>query len=347
MILAHKMWGLDPGYFKLKNAAKTTLSLMIAVFIAYHFLGKMPAVLAGFAAIFSTQGVMDDPWRKRLLALFLIGLCSLAAYVSAALIKPDIISLEILLIILAFFALYVRRFGPRFMVPPINVWALCLVGGILPHEPPRLILENGGGYIVGLLVSWVVHFTVFSLDKRRLYYENIEQLKEIFVESLVWLEQYFINGFPTEAFLSKNRKFLNEIVKCVAVNETILESMSNAGSAEANKFAKNQMICYALQKDFSILFEGFSGLVEGKIEVTKELKQLLLSTFLHLSFLIQQIKVDPQRERIQMDKGLIPFEEYLQRIQAYLNTWRIDQREEFIPVLNICLGLRLIWRNLW
>ncbi len=83
------------------------------------------------------------------------------------------------------------------------------------------------------------------------------------------------------------------------------------------------------------------------MEVSRELKQLMLSAFLHLSFLIQQIKVDPKNERIAMDKTLIPFEDYLKKIQDYLNTFRIDQKEEFIPVLNICLGLRLIWRNLW
>lgn len=347
MNIAHKFWALDPGYFKLKNALKTTLSLVIVVFLAYTFLGKMPAVLAGFAAIFSTQGVMDDPWEKRLLALSITGVCSLLAYLAAAFLKSHVILLEILLIVLAFFALYVRRFGPRFMVPPINVWAICLVGGILPHEPAHLIIQNGLAYLMGFFVSCIIYFSVFSLDKRSLYYANIDQLKDVFVDSLLWLEQYFINGVPREAFLAKNRALQDEIVKLVMINETILEAMSNANSGAANKFAKNQMICYALQKDFSILFEGFSGLLESQMEVAKELKQLMLSAFLHLSFLIQQVKVERKNERVGIDKTLIPFEDYLQKIQGYLNTFRIDQKEEFIPVLNICLGLRLIWRNLW
>lgn len=347
MTLAHKFWALDPGYFKLKNAFKTTMSLVISVFLAYVLLGKMPAVLAGFAAIFSTQGMMDDPWKKRLLAFSVVGICSLLAYLSAAFLKPHVLWLECLLIVLAFVALYVRRFGPRFMLPPINVWAICLVGGILPHEPPHLIIENGLAYLMGLLVSGLVYFSVFSLDKRSLYYANIDQLKDVFVESLLWLEQYFINGVPRDSFLAKNRSLLDEIVKLVTINETILEAMTNANPSAANKFAKNQMICYALQKDFSILFEGFSGLMEGKMDVAVELKRLMLSTFLHLSFLIQQIKVDQENERVGIDKSLIPVEDYLQKIQDYLNAFRIDQKEEFIPVLNICLGLRLIWRNLW
>ncbi len=347
MSITHKIWALDPGYFRLKNASKTTIGLIIAVFLAYNFLGKMPALLAGFAAIFSTQGVLDDPWKKRLLAIFITGICSLMAYLAGALLKPHVVRLELLLVVLAFFALYVRRFGPRFMLPPINVWLTCLMGGILPHEPPILIFQNGSAYVLGLLVASIVHFTVFSLDKRRLFYANINQLKDVFVESILWLEQYFINGVPRESFISKNKELSDEIVKLVTINETILEAMSNANPSATNKFAKNQMICYALQKDFSILFEGFSGLLESKMVVAKELKQLLLTTFLHLGFLIQQIQIEKKDERIVIDKGLVPFEEYLEKIQDYLNTFRIDQKEEFIPILNICLGLRLIWRNLW
>ena len=91
MKITHKLWALDPGYFKLKNAIKSTISFLIAVFLAYHFLGEMPAVLAGFAAIFSTQGVMDDPWQKRLLAILIMGLCSFFTYLAAALLKPHVI----------------------------------------------------------------------------------------------------------------------------------------------------------------------------------------------------------------------------------------------------------------
>jgi hypothetical protein len=347
MSLAHKMWALDPGYFKVKSSIKTTVGLAIALLITYNFLGKMPAVLSGLAAIFATQGLMDDPWKKRLGSLIITGACSLFAYLAGALLKPHVLTLEMLLVVLAFFALYVRRFGPRFMIPPINVWAMCLAGGILPHEPAYLIFQNGLAYIIGLFSAWFVYFAIFPLNKRHLYYANIDQMKDVFVESLLWLEQYFINGVPGHTFLEKNRKLFAEIVKLVTINESILEGMTNANLAEANKFAKNQVICYALQKDFSILFEGFSGLMESRMEVAKELKQLLLSTFLHLGFLIQQIKVDPLHERIQIDKSLIPFEDYLEKIRGYLNTCRVDQKEEFIPVLNICLGLQLIWRNLW
>jgi hypothetical protein len=320
---------------------------VISVFLAYSFWGQMPAVLAGFAAVFATQGLMDDPWEKRLLALIVTGFSSVSAYIAGALLKPNPLLLESLLIVLAFFALYLRRFGPRFMLPPINVWAVCLVGGILPQEPARLIFENGMGYLLGLIVAGIVYFSLFSLNKRRLFYANINQLKDVFVKSILWLEQYFINHVPKDVFLEKNRELLSEIVKIVTVNETLLESMSHMNQGATNKFAKNQMLCYALQKDFSILFEGFAGLLESKIEVAKELKQLLLSTFLHLGFLIQQIKVDQQDERISIDKSLVPVEDYLEKIQNYLNTFPIDQKEEFIPVLNICLGLRLIWRNLW
>ena len=115
------------------------------------------------------------------------------------------------------------------MLPPINVWAVCLVGGILPQEPARLVFENGMGYLSGINGGRLhLDFSLFSLNKRRLFYANINQLKDVFVKSILWLEQYFINHVPRDVFLQKNRELLSEIVKIVTVNETLLESMSQA-----------------------------------------------------------------------------------------------------------------------
>ena len=108
----------DPGRLRLRSAAATTLSLVIAIvaMLAFTRVAHQPvtvAMLGTIVAMQSSAAVKDRQQHSRVVTMLLLFFPALGAVVLAALLSPFGWVADVGFIAVLFTAVWVRRFGPR------------------------------------------------------------------------------------------------------------------------------------------------------------------------------------------------------------------------------------------
>lgn len=167
--MKHFIWRLDPGYFSLKQAAKTILSLLVSLWIIRQE-PLLTKLLAGVASTVSMQGIVAKTWRTRALHVGIFTLIYFAVFVLGLSVRESPSLTGVTLVLLGFFANYIRRFGLESSLAPMMLWLLCFLATILPYT------DEGWGPIYGLLVGFGVSAAVilclFPDNYPRLYINN-------------------------------------------------------------------------------------------------------------------------------------------------------------------------------
>ena len=108
----------DPGRLRLRSAAATTLSLVIAIvaMLAFTRVAHQPvtvAMLGTIVAMQSSAAVKDRQQHSRVVTMLLLFFPAVGAVVLAALLSPFGWVADVGFIAVLFTAVWVRRFGPR------------------------------------------------------------------------------------------------------------------------------------------------------------------------------------------------------------------------------------------
>lgn len=165
------IWRLDPGYFNLKQAAKTILSLLISLWVVRQE-PLLTKLLAGVASTVSMQGIVAKTWRTRVLHVGVFILIYFAVFVLGLWVRESPSLTAITLVFLGFFANYIRRFGLESSLAPMMLWLLCFLATILPYTPVDEGWSPIYGLFVGFGVSAIIILCFFPDNYPRLFMKN-------------------------------------------------------------------------------------------------------------------------------------------------------------------------------
>jgi uncharacterized membrane protein YccC len=166
----------DPGRIRLRSAAATTLSLLLALIamLAFTRVAGQPVTVAMLGAVVAMQAsaaVKDRDQRSRYITTVLLFFPALGAMTLAAFLGPHGKIADVGFIAVLFAAVWVRRYGPRGnalgMVAFISYFFALFLRASL-HQVPVLAVVAA----VGITSSLLVHALVFPdrprVEARRL-----------------------------------------------------------------------------------------------------------------------------------------------------------------------------------
>ena len=155
----------DPGRVRLRTAATTTLSLVVALvaMLALTRATNQPvtvAMLGTIVAMQSSAAVKDRHQRDRIVTMVLLFLPAVGAVTLAALLSPLGKVADVGFIVVLFCAVWVRRFGPRGNALGMVAF-ICYFFSLFLRATPAQIPVLAVAVVVGLSASLAVRLLVF------------------------------------------------------------------------------------------------------------------------------------------------------------------------------------------
>ncbi len=339
-----KYWQYDPGLFRLKHAAKTVLAVLLAVAVFSKF-GMITRVTAGIAAGFSIQGVVGETTKNKLISLVIADICFLGAYLIGASVRPYPLLSGIFLTLLAFFVMYVRRFGPRFSTFPLLVWAVGFLATVLSSPNDTNLILHGIAMIIGFLISGGILLAVFPENKRYLFYDNIAIFLSHYADVFSWLKQQTQFIQKPQAFSAQTHVKKSELLHLMQLNETIASITVTLSPGRQNRLNKLVVWQFSLTKALAIIFEGFETLHRESKILPKNASAQLNALMTWLTRYINSIAINKNTDTIEF-KPIHNGEALLRQFREDLKACMTVASENNIALLNIYLGFRMIFRNL-
>lgn len=343
--LYNRYWQYDPGMFRLKHAFKTVLGVSLSVFI-FIKAGLIIKVLAGFAAALSVQGVYGERWQTKLISLLIADITFMAIYFLGAISKPFPIMVAVVFVILAFFVMYMRRFGQRYVMFPVFAWVFCFLATILPQADVHTILLHELVLIVVFIVSGMVFLLIFPENKPRLFYKSIAAFLSNYSASLQWLQGLLKQSRPPKNFPIQIRAHKQPLAQNEEFSRSIAETVKSKSTGVLNRIAKVSIWQFAMMKALSIVLEGFHMIHRNNITLSADTKEQLKNTLNCLQRYIATYDIDDVVGKIAFENNVDACEKSLQQFQQCLSHCNYDQQEDIVALLNINLGLRIILKNL-
>lgn len=184
------LWNIDPGYFRLKHAAKTILAILITLWLVRH--EPVPfKLLAGIVSGFSMQGVVAKAYSSRIIQIIVLDLAYFLVFYLGLLVHGSEIGTAAVLVVVGFFANYARRFGLQHSVAPMMGWSLCFFATILPFSHDA-IWGQVYGLVVALVVAGLVNGLVFPENYPRLFVANSNRVFQVLAQGMHELRRYVL-----------------------------------------------------------------------------------------------------------------------------------------------------------
>ncbi|QRN02894.1 hypothetical protein GH742_02855 [Legionella sp. MW5194] len=193
------LWSIDPGYFQLKQAVKTLVAILIALWFMRHET-RLTQVMAAFAAGMSMQGIVATTWLSRLYQVLLFNSLYFALFIVGLLIRDSQELTAVVLVILGFAVNYARRFGLQTSMAPMIAWMLCFVATILPFQSTTQALLHIYGLLAGLLIAAAVMMLLFPQNYRYLFINNSNQLFKTLGQGMLDVRRYLLLGMKATDF---------------------------------------------------------------------------------------------------------------------------------------------------
>ena len=147
----------DPGLMQTRKAIKSTLALLITLFIIFFWVPKIGVLFACIGAMFITVCSEGGNTKKRVNSLFIASMGFFIALTLGWLLYPYTIIANIVLILLTFIAFYIRRFGARYLLFPPTAVVIYLLAISFPVQSMR----DGLFESLAMLIAGVVAIMVF------------------------------------------------------------------------------------------------------------------------------------------------------------------------------------------
>lgn len=339
------LWHKDPGFFRFKHAFKTVFAVVLSVLL-FIKASLLTQVLVGMAAGFSIQGISGEGYRGRLLSIVIADFSFVAGYLLGASVNTYPRLSGLLLVVLAFLAMYVRRFGPRFAVFPILVWVFCFLGSILPEGTLFEILWHGASLLPVFIISGVVYFFLFPEKKKELFYNNMQAIFSSYASSLRWQIDCQEKESCAINYIKDEPRYKLRPMPLLQLNQSIAETLLEESTATINRTNNLFVIQFALGKAITIIYESFEAIYGNKLILPKEAKKHIGNILDNLAEMFSSIEIDKKTGAITLKAKLNKTEKILKKFKEYLSASMLEAGEELVPLLNINLGFRMIFRNL-
>lgn len=343
--ILNKLWEEDPGYFRLKQSCKT----LLAVFLIGAITVSAPAYVKLFAAMsagFSMQTVVGNT-RKQQIRFILVAfpvyfLCFTLGFFS----KHYPLISNSLLVVLGFFALYVKKYGPEFNSGPIIAWIFAFFGIILPTTAlnPFVVLSS---VLLGMLVSATVYLFLFPELKSKLFYTNINKFFKQYAIALQWLAHQLVHRSELEQFRLEREEYKNYLFRLTVVNGDIVQAAPGKENSYTIRMHQIYVKQYALAKVSSMIMEAFDTLIEQEITFSDTVRSHLFTVFAIYAAAISNLDVKYSHSNYQeILNTLSIMQKNLSDFQTLIFSCIVSRNQPVIPLINLNLGLRLIFYNI-
>ncbi len=254
-----KLWIIDPGFFRLKHAAKTILAILITLLLLQREELAFK-LMAGVVSGFSMQGVVAKTFSSRLKQIIILNTAYFLAFFLGLLVRDSPDGSAIILVVVGFVANYLRRFGLQSSVAPMMGWTLCFFATILPFSSTSAVWSHSYGLVIALVVSAVVNALVFSENHPRLFVDNSNRIFNMLAQGMHELRRYVLRRDERTSF---DKTILSEITHTLThlleSNQAMEESdvFSNAFSDQITAILLQQ---YALVHAYVMMLDAFNTL---------------------------------------------------------------------------------------
>lgn len=338
-----KLWDKDPGYFRIKQGLKTILAILIVMIITFTapFSVKLVAgITAGFAMQAITGQNQKEQFQFILIAFPIYFLCYLIGYITR---NFGMLS-DIVLAILGFLAMYVRKFGSKFTFAPILAWTFCFFGVIfsIPLQEYFLVVY---GLLLGLCISGLVFLLIFPEKKQNLYFNNLKLFFNCYSNALQWLAYILMNGTNLKTYNDKKIALRDRIFHLCLYNGDIAQKyIDSNGYSRLNKLYTKQ---YALAKNLSMILEGFEHLIITNKILSDIVRSHLFTIIAIYATAISNLHIsDTKSNYVKVSSTLKIIETNLVEFQNLILKSFANNSEFIVPLVNINLALQLIQKNI-
>lgn len=250
-------WHIDPGYFNLKQAVKTILAILLALWVVRDE-QIVTKVIAGVVSGTSMQGVVAASLVSRIMHIVVFDALYFTALVLGYAVRGSPNWTAILLVLWGFFVNYIRRFGLDKSKAPLMAWTLCFLATIVPiHENIRLN-ELVYGIFVGFVVSALIIICIFPENYSRLFINNSNRFFQSLAQGLEEMRSYAwtlnektFTNLPLVSRCGNLEKLLNN-------NQVIQQSI--VFNEAQKKISHILMHQYALLNAYSLMVELYRTL---------------------------------------------------------------------------------------
>lgn len=337
------LYAKDPAFIHLKHGVKTLIALVIVAAIMSPVDNRVAQFAAGFAAGFAMQGIRGDNKMAQFKIMLLAIACYFTAYGLGTLVQQYPVAKAVALTTLGFFALYVRRFGPKFALFPIFVWIFCFLGALFP-APTNLAaaLQETFALIIGFTVAILVMLFVFPTNPRQFYLNNLNQFYRQYTSTLVWLRRLLSSGI-SDQFDTHREQVRNKLLDLTNINQTIVSTLIKAEPTLDHTLEKLMVAQYALMKASGIMLTTFKTIQQCQHQFPIPLQQALIAAISSCVELLKNLEFNNKFIPSLSNKPALNNIETLE--QQVLSACKQHQRNS-IAAINLYLALKLIRKNI-
>jgi len=249
------LWDIDPGYFRLRQALKTVLALLITLWIVRDY-PLVTKIVACSVCGFSMQGVVARSFVSQFFHVLLFDIVYFAVFMLGLFIRnyPELKAL--VFILLGFSVNYIRRFGLQNSMAPVMAWMLCFLATVLPFNFDSDLWTHIQGLIIGLLVGSVVYLVVYPEDYPTLFVNNSNRLFKLLAFGMIDTRRYLLKraisqSFEREKFVLIKKNINHLIDSNLAINQ------NDVFSVERKEISEVLIHQYALVHAYSVMLESY------------------------------------------------------------------------------------------
>jgi len=331
----NKIWSLDPGYLRLKHAAKTVLAILFVLWLVQDE-PLFTKTMAGLACGFSMQGIDAKSFLSRLRQVIAFNLTYFSVFSLGLLVRDSANLTTLVLILLGFLVNYIRRFELENSIAPMMAWLLCFCATILPYGSTLQAWQHLHGLVAGLVVSAIAVAFIFPENYPRLFVRNTNQLFHLLAAGIKDMRVFLIKrksdfNFDRQAFV-QNKINLYHLLDS---NQTIEQSFV---------FNDQQLLIsvvmihqYALAGAYGMMVEAYRVLKIHDFQLSRPLRLMLAKINRQYATLFSAIQMNPDYT---FSSSEIQFS--LQKFSEILAQEKITEPTMIMVLLNLKLSLTLI-----
>ena len=196
-----KLWNIDPGYFRLKHAAKTIVAILITLWLMRN--EALPfQLMSGIVSGFSMQGVVEKTGFLRVIQIVVLNVAYFLSFILGLAVRDSVDGTAITLVILGFVVNYLRRFGLQTSMAPMMAWSLCFFATTLPFASTGVVWDHSYAVVTALVVSALVNALIFPENYQRLFVVNSNRLFHALSQGMHEIRRHLVRSDQMDVFES-------------------------------------------------------------------------------------------------------------------------------------------------
>ena len=334
-----KLWMIDPGYFRLKHAAKTVLAILITLWLLR---GEEQAfkLMAGIVSGFSMQGVVAKSFSSRVKQVIMLNIAYLLAFILGLVVRDSVNLSALMLVAVGFVANYLRRFGLQNSVAPMMGWTLCFFATMLPFSSTSEVWSNIHWLFIALLVSALVNSLVFSENYPRLFVSNSNRLFKGLAEGMRAIRRHVLIANETHRFEPELfTKITDTLNRLLDSNQAIDESdvFFVSSSDDENQISRILLQEYALVHAYMIMIDAYNTLARHQHQISRPARRGLSLIYKQFETLFNSMAMRPDFT-VEVKHSLVSFAKKLTYTEP-------SEPAIIIVLLNLKLSFNLLNRH--